>query len=841
MVFLKGECLGRSPEGAFTSRVMTTQPQARTGRATFPLKAALLISSAVLAQPARAQDSPAPPPAESPVTTSFDAGIESTIGYSDNIFATRQGEVDDVLLTLRPSLNFNLRSGEDRLSIRAEGEIGRHSDFSSEDYDDWLIGLDGRFRAAPNLTLLAGGEYQWEHEARASPDAENGVEPTRYERAHGFAAAQYRGSGWSARLAGAVTALDFGDVAAIAGAINNDDRDRVRSELGARLGFEVAPKIELFVQGSYDRRDYDDATDDSGFRRDSSGLGLVAGVRRTLAGRLTAELFAGYLTQSYRDPRLPDVRGVDFGALVEWTGPGGLTATFRLDRSVEETTLAGASSYLLTAGSIGVRAAPHARVQAGAALTGGHYDFRGAPRTEFVTGAELWGRYWLDRHLYLGIDYRFAQRASDAAGFDYDENRLFLRLGAQLRPRWTGEAAPLLLGQEVPGGPYIGLLLGHGALVTGLDGPRGPGSNTADFGGRGLAYGAVAGWGFVSGRLYVGAELEAFAGGPDWLHVASRTFSVDKKDSFGIAARLGFLTDARDLVYGRFGIGSARLRTDYQHSESQFGESDRRTGIGFGLGLEGKAGRRGFVRAEYVLTSYGDYDVPTGAGDSGIPQFDNFSNSEGQFRIGAGLRFGTPSAHAPEGATTDFSGPYVGVQIGHGALDSRNLGERTGDVPVDIMRGAHGPVAGVIAGWGLGFRRFFVGAEAEADVSGIDWNIERDPTGRIYSARHEYSFGAAARAGWRVSGSALLYARAGLVRTRFDIPYETSNRSVRSRETQSGLRFGGGLEIGLGGRARLRLDYTVTGYRRYDVLYGENSDSFDHTESLLRAGLLWRL
>lgn len=817
---------------------MSNRPPARSGRATFPLKTALLLSAAAFAQPALAKDEPA----GSPASTRIDASIEAAAGYGDNIFATRHGEVEDLLLTLRPSLSFTLRSGENRLTLRGEGEIGRHADFGSENYDDWLIGLEGRASATPRLTLFAGGEYQWEHEGRASPDAENGVEPTRYERGHGFAALQYRRGGWSARIAGAVTALDFRDVAATAaGAINNDDRDRVRTELGARVGLKAASSLELFVQGSYDRRDYDAGSDDFGFRRDSAGFGLVAGLRRTLAGRLTAELFAGYLAQSYRDPRLPDVHSLDVGALAEWTGPGGLTATFRLDRGVEETTLPEASSYLLTAATIGLRAEPHPRVQAGLALTGSHYDFRGAPRTEFVTGAELWARYWLDRRLYLGIDYRFAQRASNAAGFDYDENGLFLRLGAQLRPRWTGAGAPLRLSEEAPGGPYLGVLVGHGTLVTAVDGPRGPGSNTADFGGRGFAYGAVAGWGFVTGRLYAGAEIEAFAGGADWLHVASRTFFVDRKDSFGIAARLGFLTDAQDIVYGRFGIVSAGFRTDYLHSQSVFGESARRTGFGFGLGMEGRAGRRGFVRAEYVVTSYGDYDVPTGSSESGIAQFDNFSSSEGQFRIGAGLRFGTASAAATEAAATDFSGPYVGLQIGHGALDSRNLGERTGDVPVDIMRGAHGPLAGVMAGWGVAFRRFFVGAEAEADVSGIDWNIERDPTGRIYSGRHEYSFGGAARAGWRISGSALVYARAGLVRTRFDIPYQTTNRSVRSRETLTGLRFGGGVEIGVGGRARLRLDYTVTSYRPYDVVYGENSDSFDHTESLLRAGLLWRL
>lgn len=817
---------------------MTSSWKQISGRTAFRLKTAFLISTAVIAQPIMAQESNAPP-SERPV--SIEAGVEISGGYSDNIFATRESEVDDFLFLVRPTLALTLRSDESRLTLRSEGEVGRHADFSSEDYEDWLIGLDGRLRASSELTLLAGSEFQWEHENRNSPDAVTGEVPTRYQRGYGYAAAQYRRSGWSARFAGSLTSLNFRNVGGTAGTINNEDRDRVQGEFAARLGFGVAPSLQLFVQGNYDERDYDSALDDFGFHRDSRGLGLVAGIRRTVSNRLVAELFAGHLSQAYRDPRLADVRAIDFGGLIEWTGPAGLTATFRLDRSVEETTLPGASSFLLTAGSLGLTAAPHPRLQAGAALTGAHYDFRGVARTEFVTGVELWGRYWLDPHLYLGINYHFGQRASDAAGFDYDENRLMLRLGAQLRPRWTGNTAPLMISQAAPGGPYLALLLGHGSLVTGLDGPRGSGRNTADFGGTGLEYGVVAGWGLVAQRLYVGAEIEAFAGGPDWLHIASRIFSAERKDSYGVAARLGFLTQARDLVYGRAGIGSASLHTDYRHSGHVFSADDRRTGLGFGLGIESRAGRRGFVRAEYVVTSFGDYDVPAGASESAVAQFDNFSNSEGQFRIGAGVRFGAPSSEGGVTEATEFGGPFIGLQIGHGSLVSRNLGERTDDVPIDIMRGAQGPLIGVLAGWGITAGRFYVGIEAEADTSRIDWNIERDPTGRIYSAGHDHSFGAAARTGWRIGDSALLYGRVGIARTRFDIPYETSNRSVRSRETLSGLRLGGGLEIGLGGRGRLRLDYTVTNYPRYDVVYGENRDSFDHFESLFRTALLWRL
>ena len=85
----------------------------------------------------------------------------------------------------------------------------------------------------------------------------------------------------------------------------------------------------------------------------------------------------------------------------------------------------------------------------------------------------------------------------------------------------------------------------------------------------------------------------------------------------------------------------------------------------------------------------------------------------------------------------------------------------------------------------------------------------------------------------------MLYGRAGAVRTRFEVPYATSGTAVRSIMSRDGLRFGGGLEIGLGGRARLRADYTLTEYDRYEVSYGTRADAFDHSEALFRLGVSW--
>jgi hypothetical protein len=799
-----------------------------------------MVSQGALAQTVQADETATgSDPSETgsgPSQTRLDASLEVSGGYADNIFATRNREVDDFLFTIEPRARLTLGGDGTYLVLRGQGEIGRYADYDSEDYDDWLVGANSRLAVSSDVSVVAGGEWRWDHENRSSPDAVSGLEPTEYERGYGFAGLLLSPGPVNLRAAVTATRYDFADVATTGGTINNDDRDRTLWDLGLRAGYEVDPGLELFVQGSYDSRDYDDAFDDFGYMRESDGYSLVAGFRHRFSNRLTGEIFAGYLNQDYDDPRLSDVETVDFGAVVDWTGPAGLSASLRVDRSVEETTLPGASAYVLTGGTLSVRMAPHPRVLAGFSIRGSHYDYRGFPRSEFITGAGLWGRYWLNRHLYLGADYSLAQRTSNSAGYDFDENRFFIQLGAQLQPRYRGEAAPLAFGGAAPGGFYAAVLLGHGTLVTGVDGPRGPGSNTADFGEDGLSYGGAIGYGFVSGPVYVGVELEAMADGPDWLHESDRLFSVEKKNSFGAAVRLGHVTPWGDLLYGRIGVSTTEFGTYYFHAGNLSDENDRRLGLAYGLGVEAGVGRRGFVRAEYVLTSYRDYDVPTGGGN-----FDNFSSSENQFRLGAGIRFGAAAAEEDTASPVDFSGPYIGLLLGHGALATGNIGVRTGGRMVDIARSSQGPLLGAVAGYGTLLGAFYAGAEAEANISNIDWNIERDPSGRIYSAEHEYSFGINGRLGVRLKDSALLFGRVGVVRTRFDIHYATTGTSVRSQDTETGLVVGGGLELGLGSDVRVRIEYSRTTYGQYDVEYGLNSEGFDHAESVVGLGVLLRL
>lgn len=804
-------------------------------------KVMILATASGLAAPALAQSTSPNQTASETVTITprggrLDAGLELATVYDDNVYVSRNREQNDVYLLARPSLKLRLGSDDTMLTLRGAGEIARYADLSSEDYDDWSLAGDARAALSKTLSLTAGAEWRWDHESRASPEAVSGIEPTRYQRGFGYLGIVGSSGNVTGRLAGTVTRYVFSDVPAPGTMIHNADRDRIQMEIGARGGFALSSGTELFLQGASDWRDYDQKTDDSGYRRSSDGFAIAAGFRRKLDDAWNAELFAGWMWRDYRDPRLPDVASWDIGAVLDWTGDKGLGGSFRLDRSIEETTLPGASGYIVTSGRLTLRADVGPRLTAGIGLSGAHYDYVGADRNEFVIGGDLWVRQWLSRHIYLGVDYSHGERSSNAAGFDYDQNRFQVSLGAELRPRYTGDAPAVAWGAAAPGGAYVGLLASHATLIAGVDGPRGPGSNTADFGDMGGGVVAVAGYGILAGPLYLGLEAEAALAGPDWRHSADRIFSMSKDNAVGLSARIGWATPNSDLIYTRFGIASTKFTTDYTHGTSVYSQSARHAGFAAGFGAEAHAGRRGFVRAEYLVASQGDFDVPTGGGN-----FDNFSPNETQFRVGGGIRFGRDAAATEDPRPSRFDGPYVGFQIGHGSLITANQGVRSGGTELDVTRASRGGLLGLYGGYGTVIGRTYLSLEAEADISAINWNIDREANGRTYSAEHDYSFGGSARAGLLIGDAALIYARAGAVRTRFDIDYATSGITVRSLDTRTGVRYGGGIEVGLGSRAHLRLDYTITDYVAYDVEYGSNADHFDHSEALFRVGLSWRL
>lgn len=816
---------------------------------------AMALAQAVLATGAQAQDftkEPAKEPTaiETPWAEQiqdainfgpfkFNAGVTASEVYSDNIFVTRNNKQQDTYTVFAPYINANVDVGEHTLKLRSGAEIGRFNRFTSENYEDFYIGADGRYRFGANTSLIGGAEYRWEHEPRESPDAiGNAAEPTKYRYGDYYAGIVHRSENVIGRLGATMTTYDFDDTSVSGGGtINNQNRDRKQYEVGSRVGYRFSPAYEAFVQGYWDGRYYDQ----SAANRDSKGYRAAVGVRGNAGPSLQGEAYVGILYQSYDNAAYGDVNTMDVGASLTWIPAASTSLRAYLDRSLEETTLVGASGYVRSALGASVSHALRPDMSINGHLQYSRNEYQGVRRTDYLIDSGLGLKYFFMPNLFIGPEYRLLRRQSDVPGAEFTENRVMIRLGAQLAPGYEGnpDSFSPFTSEYGPGSFYVGLQTGTGVLASGLFGPRGPGTNTADFGADGWQGGAFVGYGLTVDRVYFGIEGDFEGSNTEWAHNgtpgSNRVFSIRKKDSYEIAARIGYVLENQALLYGRFGAVRTRFETPYLDDSLNFVQgNDRRTGMRYGGGTDVPLYGNFFGRMEYTFTSYPDYNVqPAG-------QPDNFANTENLMRFGFGFRFNRGPGEDKPLPKAKYDGFYAGASVGHGALMGANSGLRSGN-PIDFDRAGFGATAGVFGGYGLTVMdAVYLGAEVEAESSDVNWRIERDPSGRQYSVAKDYSYGASLRAGYIVRGNTLLYGRVGVVRARFTNDFATSGAYTHTKETKTGLRYGGGVEMPVGNGMKMRLDYTVTDYPGYDVSYGANTDHFENTENLFRVGLSYR-
>ncbi|UCH73406.1 MAG: outer membrane beta-barrel protein [Rhodospirillales bacterium] len=782
---------------------------------------------------------------------SGEIGVTLSGAYDDNIFATRNNKEDDFITIVSPYLQVQSRGENHGFSFDVGADIGIYSENDRENYEDYWGGFEAGFDAGSAAEIFGGARFSHLHEDRGSPDDAQGLYPTVFDSSEAFLGFQLRGSTISARFGGTFERLDYEDVQSTIGTVNNDDRDRDLWSLGARFAYRTSQTLEFFVQGASNTRRYDQTPDDNLQDRDSEGYSAALGVRFRGGATVDGEIHAGYMGQDYSDPALKDVSTPDFGGIVRWRSSSTTVVSGSLDRTIEETTLLDASSYVWT--SVGANISNRLQRNLTTSLDArlGRRDFQGINRADDITDLGMGVAYYFQPRLFIGLDYRLINQDSNLSSFDYTENRIFLRLGAKaIQSSQPDAAAALAETREgsAPDGVYVGVQANHNSLVTELFGPRGAGGTLeADFGDHGFGGGVFLGYGRRFGDWYLGAEAVADSASTDWGHANvgvggdpdGRIFSVRRGASYGLEGRIGAALYDGSLLYGLAGVVRTEFETDYSTAGVDVTQEDEMTGLRVGAGAEFPLTGGLFGRMEYAFTSYADYDVDV----SGV---DNFANKENTLRLGLGYRFGEPG-RAPETAEKhDFVGPYAGLYLGVGTLYSDNTGARVSGGGINrfltVERADSGAVGGGLAGIGTTLGPIYVGAEVSGELSNINMTGDRDPTGRTYSVQREESYGASGRIGVVVNGSTLIYGRAGPVRTRFVTDYSHttggSTNSVSTKNWLTGLQYGGGVEMPASARTFVRLDYSYTDYDDgYVVDYVSGVDSFEQSESTVRLSL----
>ena len=792
--------------------------------------------------------------------------------YDSNIFATRKNEVEDNILVFSPGLKVKSLWQRHKLDLDLGGAFGRYSSHDDEDYDDYWANLDGRFDFTDKSNIFGGLGYSNEHEDRGSPeDEQSGNEPTTFESIRAHAGVSHSWDKTSLRLGGTHEALDFDD----AGLLMNKDRNRDITGVGARLSYQFHPQYSVYGQGIWDQRDYDKRADDNGFQRDSDGYRADIGVLATLSNRLKGGVYFGYLRQDYDDSRFSSVNAADFGGSLNWRVTPRSALSVELERSLEETTLAGSSGYLYTSlsGSVRHKFTPRMNINAGVSVAEADYQETG--RNDEYYSAQLGLRYYITPRWYLSAKYRVFVRNSDNREDvnnpanpqeleDYGRNQFFLTLGTLLYPvksstYWdmpSGETLSLVEAQWP--GLYVGVQLGHDTLNLHTRGGRDQGTDVSEYSNSDASAGQFAGYGITWGRWYAALEGEYEDSRTNIYHrkskLNSRTLDVNKDGSYGIALRTGYRLATGPLLYGRLGA----VRTNFDafttvNDRMEFAHDDdhTETGVRLGLGSDIPVNDHLFVRLDYTFTEYDNFDADIIDSNDQL-QTERISPREDLFRIGLGWQLGGFGSISQK-QKVNHTGLYAGTHIGHGAVQSDTTGSHndSGSTPADP--GPFGFVgdfgddsaatAGIFLGYGITRNRFYVGLEGTLEDSNAEWDHERSPGGRDFSVEKMDSFSISLRGGYVMNNGSLFYARVGRARTRFNTTWEKGGNRLNDVDRDdrvSGIRLGVGAELPISRSAFTRLDYSYTDYDSYDFVSSHgNADSmeFDNSESLFRVGL----
>lgn len=268
--------------------------------------------------------------------------------YNDNIFSVEDGKSADFITVVNPALVLRSDWNNHALNFGVDASIVRNADFNKEDYEDYHARIDGQFDITRNSYFSASLDTSILHEGRGSPDDVDGTEPTKYMLNSGSAQFFQRLNRLSFTVDGSQQYYNFDDSPTDGTPINNDDRDRVESDLSLRVGYEIVPEYEAFAVLKGNLNDYDAAVDDNGDNRDSRGFEFDIGTRIDLGGIISGDIFIGYRLQDFDDRTFKTIKGMTFGTGLVWNLTPLTTLNGNIVRVIEETTSANTSGFIAT-------------------------------------------------------------------------------------------------------------------------------------------------------------------------------------------------------------------------------------------------------------------------------------------------------------------------------------------------------------------------------------------------------------------------------------------------------------------------------------------------------------
>ncbi|MER2519248.1 MAG: outer membrane beta-barrel protein [Bdellovibrionales bacterium] len=350
--------------------------------------------------------------------------------YDSNIFAVRNGEIDDVIWKINPTMTLSSNWGRHALVFTGFGDFNYYSNNNEQVYHAGAIQAEGRYDIAEQTWLSGLTSYQRAAEMRGGLNAPgNSVGPSEYNL-YTAAAGAYRGVGKLKAAADYKFAYyDYTSIDLIGGGVaSQNERDRTQNDITGSLGYEVTRNLRPYVKGGYNWVNYT-----RGGENTSDGYNMDVGAKADLGGLVTADVYMGYLSRDFVNVNNgTTIDALDFGADILWNVTTLTSIAGKARRSIEQTTDVASPGVLASQGSIMITHELRRNLLIEGNVTYYSLDYLKSPRLDHLYGAGTGMRYFMNRHIFGDLTYDLEHRTSEnTTGVGYNRHIAFLRVGVQ--------------------------------------------------------------------------------------------------------------------------------------------------------------------------------------------------------------------------------------------------------------------------------------------------------------------------------------------------------------------------------------------------------------------------
>ncbi len=349
--------------------------------------------------------------------------VGSDLVFTDNVLRTDGNEKSDFAWSLSPRLKLESDWVRHAFSFEGSSRHLRHFKFTSEDEDEIDAEARARIDIRERTRLELRGAYSLDQEERTSIDVpDDAATPPDEQAVRTRATLSHTFNRLTVALRGGYDMYRYSDARLVGGGVvSNADREFDQISSGTRVSYELSPAIKPFVDAEFSVRDHLQRVDDNGFRRNSDGYEIAAGVEFDLSPILSGEISAGYARRDFDDPRLRPVDGAVVDASLVWRPSALTTVRLTAGTDIAETATTGLSGALVRSAGVSVEHALRTNLILGAAANYRRADYKGGDLVEEYASVSAGATYQLSREVALRAGYAY-EIFDTTAGDGYEAN-----------------------------------------------------------------------------------------------------------------------------------------------------------------------------------------------------------------------------------------------------------------------------------------------------------------------------------------------------------------------------------------------------------------------------------